>query len=78
MTSPMKAGKSAAPAALRILASPPWTIPESRIAIAIAILLSGIVQGGEANIRSAAGAALFPAFIGLVIVWRSILKRQGG
>lgn len=48
------------------------------VAIAIAILLSGIVQGGEANIRSAAGAALFPAFIGLVIVWRSILKRQGG
>ena len=48
------------------------------VLVAIAILLSGIVQGGEANIRSAAGAALFPAFIGLVIVWRSILKRQGG
>ena len=48
------------------------------IAIAIAILLSGFVQGGGDNIRSAAGAALFPAFIGIVIVWRSILKRRGG
>jgi di/tricarboxylate transporter len=48
------------------------------IAIAVAILLSGFVQGGETNIRSAAGAAIFPAFIGIVIVWRAILKRQGG
>jgi di/tricarboxylate transporter len=48
------------------------------IAIAVAILLSGFVQGGEANIRSAAGAAIFPAFIGIVIVWRAVLKRQGG
>ena len=48
------------------------------VAIAIAILLSGFVQGGADNIRSAAAAAIFPAFIGLVIVWRSILKRQGG
>jgi hypothetical protein len=48
------------------------------IAIAVAILLSGFVQGGEADIRSAAAAAIFPAFVGIVIVWRAILKRQGG
>ena len=48
------------------------------LAIAVAILVSGFVQGGIVNIRSAAAAALFPAFIGLVIVWRALLKRQGG
>lgn len=48
------------------------------LAIAVAILASGLIQGGSENIRSAAAAALFPAFIGLVIVWRAILKRRGG
>jgi hypothetical protein len=48
------------------------------IAIAVAILGSGLIQGGEQNIRSAASAALFPALIGIVIYWRSLLKRPGG
>jgi TRAP-type C4-dicarboxylate transport system permease large subunit len=48
------------------------------VAIAIAILGSGLIQGGEQNIRSAASAALFPALIGIVIYWRSLLKRRGG
>ena len=48
------------------------------IAIAGAILAAGLVQGGTAEIRSAAAAAFFPAFIGIVVVWRSILKRSGG
>ena len=48
------------------------------IALAVAILGSGIIQGGEQNIRSAGAAALFPALIGLVVYWRSIVKRRGG
>jgi uncharacterized membrane protein YdjX (TVP38/TMEM64 family) len=48
------------------------------IALAVAILGSGLIQGGEQNIRSAASAALFPALIGIVVSWRSILKRRGG
>lgn len=48
------------------------------VALALAILGSGIIQGGEHNIRSAGAAALFPALIGIVIYWRSILKRRGG
>ena len=48
------------------------------IALAVAILGSGIIQGGEQNIRSAASAALFPALIGIVVYGRSILKRRGG
>jgi hypothetical protein len=48
------------------------------VALALAILGSGIIQGGEQNIRSAGAAALFPALIGIVICWRSLLKRRGG
>ena len=48
------------------------------VAIAAAILGSGLIQGGEQNIRSAASAALFPALIGIVLYWRSLLKRPGG
>ena len=48
------------------------------LALAVAILGSGLIQGGEQNIRSAAAAALFPAMLGGVITWRSILKRQRG
>ena len=48
------------------------------IALAAAILGSGLIQGGEQNIRSAGSAALFPALIGIVIYWRSLLKRPGG
>jgi hypothetical protein len=48
------------------------------VALAAAILGSGIIQGGEQNIRSAASAALFPALIGIVVWWRSMLKRRGG
>lgn len=48
------------------------------VAIAAAIMGSGLIQGGEQNIRSAGSAALFPALIGIVIYWRSLLKRPGG
>jgi hypothetical protein len=48
------------------------------VAIALAMVAAGLVKGGEENIRSAASAAIFPAFIGIVIVWRAILKRRGG
>jgi hypothetical protein len=48
------------------------------LAIAAAILVAGLVRGGGEDIRSAAAAALFPAMIGITIVWRSILKRPGG
>ena len=48
------------------------------VALAAAILGSGLIQGGEQNIRSAGSAALFPALIGIVIWWRSILKGRGG
>ena len=48
------------------------------VMIAVAILGSGIIQGGEQNIRSAGSAALFPALIGIVVYWRSILKSRGG
>jgi TRAP-type C4-dicarboxylate transport system permease large subunit len=47
------------------------------IALAIAIVGAGVIQGGEQNIRSAAAAALFPALLGAVVYWRS-LKRPGG
>lgn len=47
-------------------------------AIAAAILVAGLVQGSATEIKSAAAAAVFPAFIGLVIFWRSLLKRPGG
>ena len=47
------------------------------IALAIAIVGAGLIQGGEQNIRSAAAAALFPALLGAVVYWRS-LKRPGG
>jgi uncharacterized membrane protein YeaQ/YmgE (transglycosylase-associated protein family) len=48
------------------------------LAIAGAMVAAGLIQGGEANVRSAGAAAVFPAFIGAVIYARSLLKRQGG
>jgi TRAP-type C4-dicarboxylate transport system permease large subunit len=48
------------------------------LGIAAAILIAGVIRGGEETIRSAAAAAVFPAFIGGVIWWRSLLKRRGG
>jgi hypothetical protein len=48
------------------------------IGIAAAMVAAGAIRGGEADIREAAAAAIFPAFIGAVIWWRSLLKRPGG
>jgi hypothetical protein len=48
------------------------------IAIAAAMVLAGLIQGGEDNLRSAASGAMFPALIGAVVFARSLLKRQGG
>jgi hypothetical protein len=48
------------------------------IAIAASIVLAATIRGGEETIRSAGAAAVFPALIGLVIWWRSLLKRRGG
>jgi hypothetical protein len=47
------------------------------MALAVAIVGAGLIQGGEQNIRSGAAAALFPALLGAVVWWRS-LKRPGG
>jgi hypothetical protein len=47
------------------------------IALAVAIVGAGLIQGGEQNIRSASAAALFPTLLGGVVWWRS-LKRPGG
>lgn len=48
------------------------------LALAVALTLSGIIRGGEETVRQAAAAAVFPAMLGIVIVWRSLLKRPGG
>jgi hypothetical protein len=48
------------------------------LALALAILGSGIIQGGEQNLRNSAAAAIFPAMLGIVIFWRSLLKKPGG
>ena len=48
------------------------------IAIALAMLGAGLIKGTEAEIRSAAAAALFPALIGAVIWARALPKRRGG
>ena len=48
------------------------------LAIAASVLLAGLIRGGEQTIRGAAAAAVFPAMIGAVIWWRSLLKRRGG
>jgi hypothetical protein len=45
------------------------------LAIAAAMCVAGFIQGEP---KSAAAAALFPALIGVVIVWRATLKRRGG
>src|SRR5215210_6560662 len=47
------------------------------VALAAAILGSGLIQGGDQDIRSAGAAALFPALIGIVIWWRSTQKGRG-
>lgn len=48
------------------------------VGIAGAIVAAGLIRGGEQELRNAAAAATFPAFIGAVIWWRSLLKRRGG
>jgi hypothetical protein len=48
------------------------------MALAVAIAGSGLIQGGETNVRNGLAAALFPAMIGLVVYVRSLRKRSGG
>jgi hypothetical protein len=48
------------------------------LCIAGAIVAAAAIRGGDGAIRNAAAAAIFPAFIGAVIWWRSLLKRRGG
>jgi hypothetical protein len=49
------------------------------IALAAAIFLFGVTQGGEQNIRGFGGIALFPLFVGAALLGRFIyMKRSGG
>ncbi|MBV8687010.1 MAG: hypothetical protein JOZ90_15595 [Alphaproteobacteria bacterium] len=48
------------------------------MAIAAAVVAAAAIRGGGEAFRSAAAAAVFPALIGAVIWWRSLLTRRGG
>jgi hypothetical protein len=47
------------------------------IAIAAAIFLFGVIQGGEQNIRGFGGIALFPLFVGAALIGRFLYTERG-
>lgn len=46
------------------------------VALGLAIAGFGLIQGGEANIRAALGAALFPLLVGAALLARFVMLKQ--
>jgi hypothetical protein len=48
------------------------------VALALAVAAFGLIQGDADDIRNAAGFALFPLALGLVLLGRSLVRGRGG